>query len=33
MIALAFIRRWWVIALGMALLSMGPINWLSRSLG
>ena len=33
MVALIFIRRWWLIALGMALLSMGPINWLSRSLG
>ena len=33
MIGLAFTRRWWLIAIGMALLSMGPINWLSRSAG
>lgn len=33
MILLVFTRRWWVVAIGMALLSMGPINWLSRSMG
>lgn len=33
MIALVFTRRWWLIAIGMALLSMGPIQWLSRSIG
>lgn len=33
MIAMAFIRRWWLVAIGMALLSTGPIGWLSRSIG
>ena len=33
MIALAFVRNWWLVAIGMVLLSMGPINWLSRSIG
>lgn len=33
MIALVFARRWWLIAIGMVLLSMGPIQWLSRSIG
>ena len=33
MVALAFTRRWWLIAIGMAILSMGPISWLSRSIG
>lgn len=33
MVGLAFVRRWWIIAAGMALLSMGPINWLSRTIG
>lgn len=33
MVALAFIRRWWIVGLGMALLSTGPLNWLSRTIG
>lgn len=31
MIAMAFIRRWWLVAIGLALLMAGPANWLSRS--
>ncbi|WP_118857545.1 hypothetical protein [Sphingomonas mesophila] len=33
MVALAFVRRWWLVGAGMALLSLGPIGWLSRSIG
>lgn len=33
MIALAFTRRWTFVAIGMALLSLGPVNWLSRGAG
>ncbi len=32
MIALAFVRRWWWVALGLGFLFLGPINWLSRTL-
>lgn len=32
MIALAFVRRWWLVALGIAFLSLGPLSWLSRTL-
>lgn len=31
MIAMAFIRRWWLVAVGLALLMAGPVGWLSRS--
>ena len=31
MIAMAFIRRWWLVAIGLALLMAGPVGWLSRS--
>ena len=31
MIAMAFIRRWWLVAIGLALLMTGPVGWLSRS--
>lgn len=33
MAGMIFIRRWWMVAVGMALLSIGPVGWLSRSLG
>lgn len=33
MVGLAFARRWWLVAVGMAMLSMGPLQWLSRSVG
>lgn len=32
MVAMAFVRRWWMVAVGMVLLSIGPIGWLSRSI-
>ena len=32
MVALAFVRRWWLVALGFAFLSIAPIAWLSRTL-
>ena len=32
MIALAFVRRWWLVAAGLAFLSLGPLSWLSRTL-
>lgn len=28
-----FARRWWVVAVGLAILSLGPITWISRSIG
>lgn len=31
MIGMAFSRRWWVVALGLAIMSIGPIGWLSRT--
>lgn len=33
MIVMIFVRRWWQVALGMAILSIGPLLWLGRSLG
>lgn len=33
MFAMAFARRWWLVAVGLAVLSLGPIGWLSRSIG
>ena len=33
MVTLAFVRRWWLVAIGLAFLSIGPIGWLSRTLG
>ena len=33
MVALAFTRHWLLVAIGMVILSMGPLNWLSRSIG
>ena len=32
MIALAFVRRWWIAALCIGFLYLGPLNWLSRTL-
>ena len=32
-IAMMFVRRWWMIATGFVILSLGPITWLSRTLG
>ena len=32
-VALIFARRWWLVALLMAVVSLGPIAWLSRTLG
>ncbi len=32
-IAMVFVRRWWQVAVGFAILSLGPITWLSRTLG
>lgn len=32
MVGLAFVRRWWLVAIGVAFLSLGPISWLSRTL-
>ena len=31
--AMAFARRWWLVAIGLAVLSLGPVGWLSRSIG
>lgn len=33
MLMLAFVRRWYLVAVGLAFLSIGPIGWLSRTLG
>ncbi|KLI63204.1 hypothetical protein [Aurantiacibacter marinus] len=33
MIAMMFVKRWWLVAIGMAIISLGPIAWLSRTLG
>lgn len=32
-VALIFARRWWVIGVLMAVVALGPIAWLSRTLG
>ncbi|MEO7749849.1 MAG: hypothetical protein ABIS09_00810 [Sphingomicrobium sp.] len=32
-VAMAFIRRWRGVAIGLALTSLGPILWLARSIG
>jgi hypothetical protein len=32
MLTLAFVRRWWLVAIGLALLSIGPLHWLSDTL-
>lgn len=32
-IGLAFVRRWWGVALGLALVSVAPILWLARTIG
>ena len=32
MVGLAFVRRWWLVALGIGFLYLGPLNWLSRTL-
>lgn len=32
-ISLIFIRRWWYVAIAFCILALGPLNWLSRSLG
>ncbi len=31
-IAMMFIRRWWLVAVGFAVLSLGPLAWLSRTI-
>jgi len=31
-IAMMFVRRWWLVAVGFAILSLGPIAWLSRTI-
>ena len=31
-VAMMFIRRWWLVGLGLAILCLGPIAWLSRTL-
>lgn len=31
-IAMMFIRRWWMVAVGFAVLSLGPLAWLSRTI-
>lgn len=33
MVGMAIVRRWWLVAVGLGLLSTGPIGWLSRSIG
>lgn len=33
MIAMIFVKRWWMVAVGLAFVSLGPIAWLSRTLG
>lgn len=33
MIAMMFVRRWWQVALGFAVLSLGPASWIFRVLG
>ncbi|QIG79258.1 hypothetical protein [Stakelama tenebrarum] len=32
MIAMMFVRRWWLVALGFAINAIGPIAWLSRTI-
>lgn len=32
-LAMIFVRRWWQVVLGFAILSLAPVIWLSRSLG
>ena len=31
-IAMMFVRRWWLVAAGFAILALGPIAWLSRTI-
>lgn len=31
-IAMIFLRRWWQVAVGLLLLSVGPISWVTRTL-
>ena len=31
--SLIFIRRWWLVALGMAIVALSTVSWFSRSLG
>ena len=33
MAGMMFARRWWLVACGMALMMIGPLHWLSRSVG
>jgi hypothetical protein len=30
--AMMFIKRWWLVAVGFAVLSLGPVAWLSRTI-
>lgn len=32
MIGTAFVRRWWLVAIGFAFLSIGPVGWLTRTM-
>ena len=31
--AMIFVKRWWMVALGFAILSLGPVVWIGRTLG
>lgn len=31
-VAMIFVRRWWLVAAGFAVLSLGPLAWLSRTI-